>query len=540
MNGPMERIARHITGQDVSLPAMFKALTAVIIIRTVMEKVLSSGHLLLYDPADHYECLVGDLHMYFSWVCIFLSMSVPVAAFLRIRYREAMKVTLVGFCITVSVPLLDYAWSLGKGDEIHYFRSFDTFLYNYVNLFNPLSTVEGVTAGVRAEVLTLFFGSFFFSWLGFRRSFARSFLLALTLYTIVYFYGYLLPLHHLAGIDLTTMAAGSTTRIEGSQSLFFAYLGPFLLSLLGVLLVLTGQKKGSGRMIVALLYPSRLLFYLFLLCFGFLFAAQQTGAYPKILNLPDMLKAVCAAVSICLLFVHAKLDNDLNDDVIDSVSNPSRPIASGFIGKEDARGLSTVTMALSFVLAIPVERDFFYFWLFIWGFSYVYSVPPFRLKRFWPLGHIALSLIGTAVFMERRLHRQTRRFLRGPETQGDHPLHLHCFFLPVPSEGSERRAGGQGGRRFQPLRPCRLSQGSGPSFFGSFSCSGMLHSPPHRRQPLPHADGRRHLRRHCRCLCGQGTDNGPARQAAHPLFSVSSVCFGRMAGPPRDVTAGGA
>ncbi len=399
MNGPMERIARHITGQDVSLPAMFKTLTAVIIIRTVVEKVLSSGHLLLYDPADHYECLVGDLHMYFSWVCIFLSMSVPVAAFLRIRYREAMKVTLVGFCITVSVPLLDYAWSLGKGDEIHYFRSFDTFLYNYVNLFNPLSKVEGVTAGVRAEVLTLFFGSFFFSWLGFRRSLARSFLLALTLYTIVYFYGYLLPLHHLAGIDLTTMAAGSTTRIEGSQSLFFAYLGPFLLSLLGVVLVLIGQKKGSGRMIVSLLYPSRLLFYLFLLCFGFLFAAQQTGAYPKILNLPDMLKAVCAAVSICLLFVHAKLDNDLNDDVIDSVSNPSRPIASGFIGKEDARGLSTVTMALSFVLAIPVERDFFYFWLFIWGFSYVYSVPPFRLKRFWPLGHIALSLIGTAVFM---------------------------------------------------------------------------------------------------------------------------------------------
>lgn len=152
-------------------------------------------------------------------------------------------------------------------------------------------------------------------------------------------------------------------------------------------------------MIVSFLYPSRLLFYLFLLCFGFLFAAQQSGAYPKIINLPDMLKAVCAALSICLLFVHAKLINDLNDQAIDRVSNPARPIASGLVGGEDARGLSTIMMALSFVLAIPVERDFFYFWLFIWGFSYVYSAPPFRLKRFWPLGHIALSLIGTAVFM---------------------------------------------------------------------------------------------------------------------------------------------
>ncbi len=384
---------------DMSLGALFATLSAVIIIRTYLEKLLSEGHRMLFTSSDFYACIVGDLHMYFSWVCIFLSMSVPLAVFLGVRYRDAIKLTLIGFCITVFVPLADYAATWGNGDEIRYFRSFDSFLYNYINLFNPFASMKGVTAGVRLEVLTLFFGSFLVSLSGFRRGFVRSALLAFSLYTVVYVYGYILPIHKFLGMDLDSLRPGSAAGINGAQALFFAYLGPFLLSLAGIALVMLKRERGSGKIIACLFYPSRLLFYLWLLCFGFLYTAEQVGIFPNVLNRTDLLRFTAAAISIALLFVYAKLINDEHDLEIDRVSNPERPLPNGNIGRSDARGLAAILAALSLVLAVPVERDFFYVWACLWGLSYIYSSPPFRLRRFWPLGHLTLALIGTGVFL---------------------------------------------------------------------------------------------------------------------------------------------
>jgi 4-hydroxybenzoate polyprenyltransferase len=147
------------------------------------------------------------------------------------------------------------------------------------------------------------------------------------------------------------------------------------------------------------LYPSRLLFYLWLLCFGFLHTAQQAGTLPRTFNQAELLKLLCAVCSITLLFVYAKIINDIHDLDIDRISNSRRPLVVGVISDGEARGIATVLLTLSVVLAIPVERDFFYLWLFIWGLSYLYSTPPFRLRRFWPVGHAALALVGCGVFM---------------------------------------------------------------------------------------------------------------------------------------------
>jgi len=130
-----------------------------------------------------------------------------------------------------------------------------------------------------------------------------------------------------------------------------------------------------------------------------MFTAWQVGHYPKILNTPDLLKLVSAAFSISLLFIYAKLTNDINDLDIDRVSNRERPLVEGLMNKDDAGGLAFVAMSLSWVLAVPVGRDFFYFWFLIWGLSYVYSTPPFRFRRFWPLNNLIIAVIGTAVFM---------------------------------------------------------------------------------------------------------------------------------------------
>ncbi len=392
-----------MTGQLLAceLPpeAIFKTLAVMIVVRTVLEKLLSSWGVLLYDPVNYYGSLVGDLQMCFSWVVIFLSMSIPVALLLKLRYRDALKFTLAGFCITLSVPLVDYIATGGKGDEIRYFRNFDSFFYNYVQLFNPFAAARGVTLGVRLEVLTLFAGSLLVAWRGLGRSFLRSLFLALTLYTLVYVYGYLIPIHQLLGIGRPAAWGQETLPITGGQGLFYLYLLPLLLCLVGIVLVLRREGKETGWAILALLAPGRLLLMLVLLGGGFLYTALLAGTLPRIFNPFDLLKLLCAACSCLLLGIYAKL-LEASDDPASDRSLPSQtPLAVGGREREEARGLATVFLACSAILAVPVAREFLYFWTFSAGLVYLYAAPPCRFRRFRALGSATLALSGLGLFL---------------------------------------------------------------------------------------------------------------------------------------------
>ncbi|MBU0970168.1 MAG: UbiA family prenyltransferase [Proteobacteria bacterium] len=152
-------------------------------------------------------------------------------------------------------------------------------------------------------------------------------------------------------------------------------------------------------MIVEFLYPSRLLFYLWLLLFGFLHTAQQAGPLSRFFALEELLQLAFAVCSITLLFAYAKIINDIHDLTIDRISNNKRPLVKGVISEDGARKLASILLILSAVLAIPVGISFFFLFFLIWGLSYLYSAPPMRLRRFWPVGSVTLALIGGGVFI---------------------------------------------------------------------------------------------------------------------------------------------
>jgi len=160
------------------------------------------------------------------------------------------------------------------------------------------------------------------------------------------------------------------------------------------------QAKKNSRLIVELLYPSRLLFYLWLLLFGFAHTARQVGRPPLPDNQAELFSLLCAVGAITLLFVYAKIINDIYDLTIDRISNKRRPMVEGIISVDAARRLSTVLLAVSGIFALLVcNRSFICQWLVIGGLSYLYSTPPARLRRFWPIGHMTLVLIGGSVFV---------------------------------------------------------------------------------------------------------------------------------------------
>jgi 4-hydroxybenzoate polyprenyltransferase len=189
------------------------------------------------------------------------------------------------------------------------------------------------------------------------------------------------------------------TGLIDTQAFFFMLIIPSLILAVILLCLLYKENKQYSLVVADSLYPSRLFFYLLLLALGFLDTAVDSDLYPKILNTADMLKFLCAVISISLLFAYAKVTNDLFDQDIDRISNRYRPLASNIITDQEAVAVNHILLIISIIFASCVDRAFIFVWLFLWAASYLYSVPPFRLKRFYPLCHLTLSSIGTGVFL---------------------------------------------------------------------------------------------------------------------------------------------
>jgi len=103
--------------QRISPAAIFLNLAVIILLRMFLEELLDDGHR-FFQPWDSYNDLNYYLHMFASWVCIFLSLTLPVRAFLGLGYRASTLFTLLFFPIILTVPVIDFAATGGAGGRI--------------------------------------------------------------------------------------------------------------------------------------------------------------------------------------------------------------------------------------------------------------------------------------------------------------------------------------------------------------------------------------------------------------------------------------
>lgn len=392
-----EWLARFLR-QDISPAAIFLNLAMIILLRMFLEALLEDGHR-FFQPWDSYNDLNYYLHMFASWVCIYLSMTLPVRAFLGLRYRESALFTLLFFSVILTVPVIDFAATAGAGARIVYAPDLSLFPEYFLGMLNPLAPLPLVTPGVRCEILAVTAGSFLVALFPFRRGILRSALLAVAIYLLIFFYGFLPPLLGTLGIDLEKVVELSATGVVRSQRFAFVYL--WLLLAFGAVagLILLREEPSRCRVLASLAFPSRSLHYLLLTAFGFVYAALAGGIYGRLLNAADLSKLAMALVAIFLLFLHAKLANDRHDLEIDRISNSHRALASGALSGAAAASLGRLAWGAGLVAALMTAKIFVCCWLALWAASHLYSAPPFRLRRFYPAGQFLLAAIGTLAFL---------------------------------------------------------------------------------------------------------------------------------------------
>ena len=378
--------------------SIFKTLTFIIIARTFFELLLEKRHSFKYYP-DFYANIVSYIHIYLFWLCLFFTVAILITIFLKLQFVKSMKLALIFFPIILIPPFADFVLTRGEGSFLMYSFEIATFPYSYLNCFNPFAKIETVTAGVRLEIAIAFLGSFYISFCVFKKGILRSLFLAVCIYTVILLYGYLPALYKVSGMDFYALSGKSVSGITLPQKFLFMYLLPVILISWLTIYLLFKENRENLKSIFSFFYPSRLLFYILLLAFGFIFAANQSHAYPAILNIEDILKLLLAVISIKLLFCYSKIINDIYDIEIDMISNKERPFVKNTISVEYAHQIKNIMLIISFIFAIAAEISFIFYWLFMLSASYVYSVPPLRLRRYYPVGHLILSSIGISTFL---------------------------------------------------------------------------------------------------------------------------------------------
>jgi hypothetical protein len=381
---------------SLSLLQLAISLTAVIILRTIFEEIIEQGgnrHFSL----DFYRALIFYIHYYIAWMVLFGTAALILQCVLRISPRESGNIVLWSSLIIITVPLIDLVATRGQGGKINYALDINGYGHDFVNFLNPFVSIQGVSTGVRCEVGLVALLSYFLATLYYKRSNVIGATLALALYTMISFFGYLPSFHTLLLKDFThsDLAHKNVTGLTLEHTGIFFYLIPLILLTLANYFRFSPQHKKTIR---EFLHLERLFPYTTLFAFGFFYAAQSTGRLEAIFNTGDLYKFSCGLIALILLFIHAKITNDLHDLKGDAISNPDRAIVSNRLEKTVANELQIVTAFASLIFSVASERTFWIYALGILALSWIYSVPPLRLKRFYPIGTIVLSLIGLCVF----------------------------------------------------------------------------------------------------------------------------------------------
>lgn len=336
--------------------------------------------------------------------------------FARVSLRVASNMLLFGFLIILSPPIIDRIVSGGSGLWSFYiFDGLPGLLVRYLTFFGDRPDL-GITYGVRVEValVSIGFGLYVFRKAG---GVARSFLAMLSAYTLLFFLGtfpswaallidgvskgqWVLHAPDVAAIFLSPLSLFSHTISDPrsvlniKMSLLYGALLPFVV---GIWLFLSRKKAFLALFrnvrLPQVMYHAGLLF----VGMGLSFVVTNTSlsTWGASFGLFDVFALFLVLVSVVSAWLASVVVNDFFDQAIDRETNSTRPLVTGDLSVKTYGAIGTGFFAASLLFSALVSVKSALLLFVYQSLAWVYSAPPFRLKRF-PVVASLVSAVASA------------------------------------------------------------------------------------------------------------------------------------------------
>ena len=388
--GSLRRQVAHLETKAAKPQNIFFTLVAIIICRNQLELWFEDTNAIVIS-LDMHVILQDYIHVFCAWVYVYLTFVLLLQLVANKTPEVAFKVGLYAMLIILIPPIFDGLFN--TSGKIIYQYDFSTFTHSFIHLLNPWQDISYVTTGVRIEIGIAVIICSCYLILSPPKNYlvVRMVLLIVAIYLAIYIMGYL-PAIWSTFTQLThpQMLNASVLQVTSTTSPTFWYI-PLLIGL--VIANLSRSSNPYWIIIKSLLRPDRMLPYLSFMLMGFLISADDALIGNDWLNPYDAMLLLCAVISISCAFMAMTALNDYCDRAIDKISNPDRPSVKSLKFNRRYPPIVTIMCLISLSLSLLISPYHVVLIAFMLSIGYVYSVPPFRLRRFLFVAPSLLTLI---------------------------------------------------------------------------------------------------------------------------------------------------
>ncbi|HBD24703.1 MAG: hypothetical protein A2566_03190 [Candidatus Zambryskibacteria bacterium RIFOXYD1_FULL_40_13] len=407
----MNKILESIKNQPITVSQWVVGFVGILSVRFILE-AFSSPTTSGIIPSDPFTLV----HYLLFFLSVILGIACIVGFFTK-KYAETVKLLLFALPITWIAPILDIIISSGTGYRMSYvFNSHKELLLDFFRFFSP-QIMQWATYGMRVEILIILCGIGWYVWTQ-RKKILPVVLSVIATYFLIFLIGSTPGILYTVtnpNAEVTETSYGTfyyVAELVTESNIFhntlhetafsvppirFFELGfnklmsqiLFVLSILFSAILFWNIDKQKFKAVLKNSRGERILFYLTLLVLG------MCGAYllgNKLGSWVDILSIVCLMFAWIGIWLYAVQVNDIEDIDIDKISNQERPLVQHTITASEAKEIGYIWLIVALAGSWSVGFYPFYMCLVAIIISYVYSVPPLRLKRVTALSTFLISI----------------------------------------------------------------------------------------------------------------------------------------------------
>lgn len=327
------------------------------------------------------------------YATVFLGLSIVISISLGRDIVKVLKLVIAFAFITFIPPIVDLLFFRRGG--INYIFSLkdiskplsEPFKVYITFFFNLKCLPPGVSPGIMVEAYMIVLLIFFYG-IAVNAGLIRSIVASFLSYSLIYFFA-IIP-YVIGKIEIFL----KVHKLISPYSVLNSDQGCFLFLILFVLLMFI---KAKGRIALSCFLSSRffrLLHYIFVFLFGLYIGIGKNWRNFASLNYGKLLLTFLVVV---LSEIGAVFLNDIYDFKSDKINKRNSPFVRGLISRDELFLMAYLSFFLALLGGLLVNYPVLYWGFVMISLASLYSLPPFRLKRFLGISTLVLGAISVVV-----------------------------------------------------------------------------------------------------------------------------------------------
>ncbi len=394
------KLIDKINSNSITFESWFLSALGIIFVRIFLEQYSNNiaNHFVLIDPSTIVQYSV-------SFIAILLWCMAVILYFSKKSIREISLISLFGFIIICTPPIIDLLISKGSGYNIHYIflNNKDLFLAYITGFWSTAS--NGMTYGIRIEIIISVLACFGLIYT-YTKNISKSIIASIVMYSGIFFVDCIPSFLGLLqgntiinfiryGILNSRIVDNSIFSINsyGMNRLFEIGFNSLMIQIniifiiISILLICLFAYRDKARIILGNARPERILHYSLLVVLGAIFGGIDF--FHSWVNILSLFMTVLAFV---FAWLSAVCVNDIHDENIDLISNTNRPIPLKLFTKDEFYTLTRIFLILALLCAYGASLYGLFFVILYSFIFYIYSAYPIKLKRHYIGGIITIGI----------------------------------------------------------------------------------------------------------------------------------------------------